>query len=221
MTVNDMVIAFYRAFVSPAKPKRSFSQFAEDLLIQNMVNVKTPGFYVDVGCHHPRRGSNTYSLYRRGWHGILIDLEPCKVLANRLARRRDHVVLAAVSDKEEEVTIYSDKSYSTNTTISGRLGNQYHSLGTIRTRTLTSILVEANTATKFDLLAIDVEGMDFQALKGLNLNTYRPKIICIENWRASDGVQAILNSEIHTHLADNAYELAGWSGLSTIYRVSC
>ena len=33
------------------------------------------GFYVDVGCFHPKKHSNTYLLYKRGWSGINIDVE--------------------------------------------------------------------------------------------------------------------------------------------------
>jgi hypothetical protein len=36
-------------------------------------------------------------------------LEECKVKANQMARRRDQVILAAVSDREEWLDIYSDK----------------------------------------------------------------------------------------------------------------
>lgn len=176
---------------------------------------------MDVGCHHPRRGSNTYGLYRKGWSGILIDLEKTKVLANQLSRRRDKVMLAAVSDTEEWMEIFSDKAYSTNTSIrKNQISNNEQSIGHIKTQTLTNILNEQNFQKKFELLSIDVEGVDLQVLKGLDLKFYQPQIICIENWNSKDGVLAILNSEIHQYLNDQSYELMAFSGLSTIYQRS-
>jgi hypothetical protein len=51
---------------------KSYSQEGEDMILQRMFGEKKHGFYVDVGAHHPRRFSNTYSFYRRGWSGINI-----------------------------------------------------------------------------------------------------------------------------------------------------
>lgn len=222
MNIKTYLIAFYKAFISPSKPKKSYSHYAEDLIIQSFFSRKlNNGRYVDVGCHHPRRGSNTYGLYRKGWSGILIDLEKTKVLANQLSRRRDKVMLAAVSDTEEWMEIFSDKAYSTNTSIrKNQISNNEQSIGHIKTQTLTNILNEQNFQKKFELLSIDVEGVDLQVLKGLDLKFYQPQIICIENWNSKDGVLAILNSEIHQYLNDQSYELMAFSGLSTIYQRS-
>ncbi len=222
MNIKTFLIAFYKAFISPSKPKKSYSQYAEDLIIQSYFSKKIRnGRYVDVGCHHPKRGSNSYGLYRKGWTGILIDLERAKVLANQLSRRRDKVILAAVSDAEEWMEIFSDKSFSTNTTIKKNQDSiNEQSLGYIKTKTLTSILNEENFQKKFELLSIDVEGVDLQVLKGLDLKCYQPQIICIENWNSKDGLSAILSSEIHQYLSDQSYELVAFSGLSTIYQRS-
>jgi hypothetical protein len=79
MNIKIYLIAIYKAFISPSKPKKSYSQYAEDLIIQSYFSRKLKnGRYVDVGCHHPRRGSNTYGLYKKGSSGILIDLEKPK-----------------------------------------------------------------------------------------------------------------------------------------------
>lgn len=222
MNIKTFLIAFYKAYISPSKPKKSYSQYAEDLIIKSYFSRKLKnGRYVDIGCHHPRRGSNTYGLYRKGWSGILIDLEKTKVLANQLSRRKDKVILAAVSDTEEWMEIFSDKAYSTNTTIKkNHNSTNEQSIGHIKTQTLTNILNEQNFQKKFELLSIDVEGVDLQVLKGLDLKCYQPQIICIENWNSKDGISAILNSEIHQHLSEQSYELVAFSGLSTIYQRS-
>ncbi len=222
MNLIEYLGVIYKAFISPSKPKRSYSQYSEDLIIQSYFpRGKRNGHYVDVGCHHPRRGSNSYGLYKKGWSGILIDLEECKVKANQMARRRDQVVLAAVSDKEEWLDIYSDKKYSTNTTIKRQDDqNEKSFIGRIKTQTLTKILEENHFPTHFELLSIDVEGVDFEVLKGLDLKIYQPQIICIENWKALSGVDAILGSETHQYLIKQNYQLIALTGLSTIYKLS-
>jgi FkbM family methyltransferase len=220
MSLTEYLGVIYKAFISPSKPKRSYSQYSEDLIIQSYFpRGKRNGRYVDVGCHHPRRGSNTYGLYKKGWSGILIDLEECKVKANQLARKRDKVILAAVSDSEEWLDIYSDKKYSTNTTIKRQDDQDGKSLiGRIKTQTLTKILEENHFPTHFELLSIDVEGVDFEVLKGLNLNVYRPEIICIENWKALTGIDSVLDSQTHQYLNDHQYQMVALTGLSTIYK---
>jgi hypothetical protein len=126
-----------------------------------------------------------------------------------------------VSDTEEWMEIFSDKSYSTNTTIKkNQDSTNEQSIGHIKTQTLTNILNEENFQKKFELLSIDVEGVDLQVLKGLDLQCYQPKIICIENWSSKDGASGILKSEIHQYLNSQNYELVAFSGLSTIYQRS-
>jgi hypothetical protein len=52
----------------------SFSQFGEDLVIEELTNQPgiERGFYVDVGAFDPVTGSNTLLLFKRGWSGINI-----------------------------------------------------------------------------------------------------------------------------------------------------
>jgi FkbM family methyltransferase len=222
MKLTDYLTALYRAFISPSKYKKSYSQYAEDLIIQMYFpKSKKDGKYVDVGCHHPKRGSNTYGFYKKGWSGILIDLEKSKVKANQFARPRDKVILAAVSDKEEWLEIYSDKNFSTNTTINKVEANDKKiSIGKIHSETLSNILSKNNFSFNFELLSIDVEGVDLEVLKGLGLDIYHPEIICIENWNSKDGISGILKSEIHQFLNNHKYKLVAFSGLSTIYQRS-
>lgn len=217
-----LLTALRKAFFSPSKPKRSYSQYGEDLLVAELLKQsEVPHFYVDVGCHHPRRGSNTYALYRKGWHGVLIDLEDAKVLACKLARPRDRVIKAAVSNCRERVEIYSRGAYSTNTTIDAETGQNPSSglmrTGAVDTETLSEILQREHCPADFGLLNIDVEGVDLKVLQGLDLSAYRPRIVCVENWEARGGIDRLLGSDLHLHLEARNYSLAGWSGLSTIY----
>jgi hypothetical protein len=52
---------------------KSYSQEGEDMILQRIFENQPCGFYVDVGAHHPKRFSNTYFFYKKGWRGINIE----------------------------------------------------------------------------------------------------------------------------------------------------
>jgi len=214
---------FRRAFLSPAKAVISYSQCAEDLIVKMFLQVGAPieqGFYVDVGCHHPRRGSNTFGFYKAGWCGILIDMEEDKVRVAQMARRRDVVVQSAISDRTEILSIYSPSEFSTNATIDADTAahhSDYHRRNTVTTETLTEVLDRCDCPETFEFLNIDCEGNDFRVLKGLSLVKYEPKVICIEVWESKAGLDDLVASDIHTHLSRHGYVLRSWAIFSAIY----
>lgn len=180
-------------------------------------NYEGPRFYVDVGCHHPKRGSNTYAFYRQGWQGLLIDLEEEKLLACRLARPRDSLFCGAISDSEKEVKIYSDKSFSTLSTIQASIARDLGlpTVRTTRTHRLETVLKERGAPAKYGLLSVDVEGSDFEVLKGAGLRDYRPAFICVE-----DLPKANQSVEMAAYLHDAGYISVAKAGPSLIWKDS-
>src|SRR5271163_3018688 len=88
---------FPNSLQSLRSTRPSWSQFGEDLIVSNIVGLeRTDGFYVDVGCFHPVRYSNSYVFYRRGWRGLCIDPSPICSRFWKLERPRDIVVNEAV-----------------------------------------------------------------------------------------------------------------------------
>ena len=79
-----------------------FSQFGEDRILLEILKPKfTKGFYVDVGCYHPKKHSNTYLLHKKGWSGINIDIEQNKIDVFNLMRPGDLNILAPVSNEKK------------------------------------------------------------------------------------------------------------------------
>ena len=83
-----------------------YSQEGEDILLSRIFGEQAEGFYVDVGAHHPRRFSNTYLFYKRGWRGINIDALPGSMKVFQKFRPRDINLELAVSEREQVLTYY-------------------------------------------------------------------------------------------------------------------
>lgn len=168
--------------------RTSFAQEAEDLVLDKMIDGRKSGFYVEVGCHHPFRFSNTYYFYRRGWKGICIDPLPGTKKLFTKWRSRDLVIEMGVSEQPSLLTYYMFDEPALNTfnpeLAKERNGlEQYRITGTlsIATDTLQNILdqhLEENQ--KIDFFSIDVEGLDLEVLRSNDWKKYRPQIVVTE-----------------------------------------
>ena len=77
------IFLYYNIYIRNFKFFFHNSQFGEDKKIIKLFNKNEKGLYLDVGCFHPIRQNNTYLLYKLGWKGINIDLNPLSI---KLAR---------------------------------------------------------------------------------------------------------------------------------------
>lgn len=192
----------------------SFSQEGEDMILDNLLEFKRRGFYIDIGAYHPRQFSNTMRFYQRGWHGLNVDAMPGSMkLFNRL-RPRDINIEAGLSSVNEEMTYYIFKERALNTFDASGL-ERLRQAGyvpikkiPIRSYTIMEILdkyVDRNQ--EIDFMDIDVEGFDEKVISQMDFNKYHPNIIMLEK-------QGMKNSSI---LEDNGYRLAALTGRTAIY----
>jgi FkbM family methyltransferase len=147
------------------------------------------GRFLEAGAHDGFTQSNTYFLERhRGWSGVLVEAIP--ELHRKAARRRprSRVIQAALVGPEregEDVTLQfgdlmsqlgDDPSHA-----AGGLANAGRAGYTVKVpgRTLSSILDEAGL-DRLDLLVLDVEGHELDALRGLDLDRHRVDWLLIE-----------------------------------------
>ena len=84
----------------------SYAQEGEDLVLDRFLNNKSKGFFIDVGAHHPKRFSNTYKFYLKGWRGINIDAMPESMDLFEKFRPADINLEAGVSKVKGELTYY-------------------------------------------------------------------------------------------------------------------
>lgn len=209
-----MLIDFFlRKFFSVFEPylQVSYAQEGEDLLLDRYLNYQETGFYVDIGAHHPKRFSNTYRLYKRGWCGINIEPTPGKkALFDRL-RPRDINLEIAIGLKQENKPFYIFNDGALNTFSQKEKEkvektNNYilEKVLEVPVIPLKEILEQYLPSNKtFDLLSIDVEGSDFEVLLSNDWDKYKPKFILVESLNCS--LRASLESPVLKFLEEKGY----------------
>tara|TARA_X000001036_G_scaffold439799_1_gene492385 strand:+ start:1600 stop:2349 length:750 start_codon:yes stop_codon:yes gene_type:complete len=212
---------FLNKIFSTFKYRKSFSQGSMDLILQHIFKDKKNGIYVDVGCQHPIKNNNTYLLFKRGWHGINIDLDKTNIELFNFNRPNDFNFNEAISDKVEELDLYFFHQKSPINTLDVNVSNKQESKiekkFKIKTNTLTNIL-ERTPIKNIDVLTIDIEGFELKALKGLNFDKFRPNIIIAEfldlkahKWEIPyNNFENIYNSDLYKFVISKNYKLVNW-----------
>ena len=219
-SIVDKLYIFRKTYLT-RHSRRHFSQFGEDVVLNDWLDKHVKdGFYVDVGCYHPSKFSNTCFLHKRGWSGINIDMDAIKIECFNLARPGDANINAAVSDQKQTVTVYNFSRYGLGSTIDPEVAKNtpmpVYSKTEIETRTLSEII----DATRFkdrqiDLLTIDAEGHDFAVIRSLDMARYKPKILLTESHLVD--LHKILAQPMHIYLEEQGYRLLNWVGFTLIY----
>lgn len=216
--------------------RMSWSQEGEDLLVDKLLARRTPGFYVEVGAHHPFRFSNTWFFYRKGWRGICIDPLPgVKELFARW-RERDTFLELGVAGVESSSTLtyhmFEEPAYNTFDPELARFYEQVRGARKVRcverpVRSLADILREHLPAGQaVDFLSVDVEGLDLEVLKSCDWTCFRPRLIVVEVLqrlgRMTDG---LAEDPVSAILKENGYRMRAWLDNSVIFMdegtVSC
>jgi FkbM family methyltransferase len=185
------------------------------------------GFFVEAGGHDGYTQSNTYYLERfRGWRGVLV--EPMAEMAAEARRNRpaSHVfqcALVALDHPGGEVEMEFGDLFST--VMEGRpddagswvsnglvLGWRDHRVELVPARALSQLLDELGVS-EIDLLSLDVEGYEPQALRGLDFPRHAPAWILVEMHDLRTGREAI--GEV---LGDRYVEHDLLSPLDVLYR---
>jgi FkbM family methyltransferase len=190
-----------------------FSQEGEDILLQRLFGDRNSGFFVDIGAHHPKRFSNTYALYARGWRGINVDATPGSMEAFKNSRPEDRNLECGVGNTEGELPFYEFEEPALNTFSRQRyeylLANTSYKVKRVvpvRIRKLASILEEhASENRPIDLLTIDVEGLDYEILKSNNWERFSPKVVLVE--ALEQNIEELQNSELGCFLKEKGYSL--------------
>jgi len=165
------------------------------------------GFFVEAGANDGFEQSNTYHLERfRGWSGLLVEPVPELHREALLERPGAHVVNCALVAGDHDGAPVSMRYGGLMSIVAGTHGSEQADrdfvapafvLGleqeytfSVPARTLSSLLDELD-APRVDLLSLDVEGFEAQALRGLDLDRHAPRFILVEIHDMRDGRAAV------------------------------
>lgn len=206
---------FYNIYIRNYKFLDNSSQFGEEKIILNFFEKKYKGKFVDIGSFHPTRHNNTYSMYKRGWHGINIDLNPLTIELFNFIRKKDININAAISDNEEYKELYFIDELNTQNTLEANhvsFLKKHHNLKeeeitrkVIKTKRIDNILDKYHFHN-IDFMNIDVEGHELKILNSIDFLKYKIKFICIEMINHNNKAK-LVNKKINEILHLNGYSL--------------
>ena len=201
--------------------KVSYAQNYEDILIDRLFSQKREGFYVDVGAAHPIKDSVTKYFYNKGWQGI--NIEPNEAYCDLLKkdRPRDINLWCALGDSSGEIDYFfapEDPKISFIGAAQNPEDPTYKNLKLekkkVPLKTLKQVCGEFAKAP-IDFLKIDVEGAEEMVLKGMDFDSFKPRLIVVEAVTVK-GTQKVEHQWVG-YLTKNNYEAAYFDGLNSYY----
>lgn len=168
------------------------SQAGEVDVLRRLLPAHAPRLVVDIGAHDGRFLSNSYPFIASGWTGILIEPLPSvfeRLVANH--RRHPHAVCVNVACGAAPglapLFIGTDGELGQNSTLSTDDTDWMRDHRTdrsieVRVEPISSVLDEQGISGDIGLLLVDCEGMDLEALQGLDPTRHRPWIVVTEQY---------------------------------------
>ena len=217
---------FYNIYLRNFKFLKNGSQFGEDKYIIELFDRNFKGKFLDIGCYHPTRHNNTYKMYKNGWSGMNIDLNPLTIELFNFIRPRDININSGVSDTEIEKKLYFIDELNTQNTLDNNQLNflkDHHNIKDseilekkIKTRNLNNILDDYKFYN-IDFMNLDIEGHELKVLETLDFNKINLKYLCIE--MIEHNRESILNNEkIKDLLSKNNFKLIKNFDFNFIYK---
>ena len=210
--------------------KTSYSISGVDLIIDRMFSKINRGVYIDLGCNHPIKHNNTYLLHKRGWEGINIDSDRKSIQEFNKLRKNDYNVNELVSSKKNKIKYYFYHERSALNTVDPYLVKKRkakpNKIIYRETSTLNSIIENSPyKKSKINLLSIDIENHEHEALRSFDFNKYKIDCIIIELINTKNkkietqnqNLEFILKSKIYKLLIKKKYKLINWVNSDLIF----
>ena len=208
----------YWALSGQQERYRTFSQFGEDQILRAFFPEKI-GSYLDIGGGNYRHGNNTYFLYKKGWSGIVIEPITAFSRGYKLHLKRDKLIPACfATELSESRPFYEFHPWQLSTMSKERCselqlrGIEPRRVYEVPTLTIKSLNLQTKPLDPF-LLCIDVEGAEMEVLSGADWRTFRPRVICVEDF----GNPIANLTPMKSLLVNLGYQLISQAFLSSIY----
>lgn len=165
---------------------------AEDVVLMRAFAERVDGFFVDVGAGEPVSGSLTRNLVeRKGWRGVNVEPLPERCERLRAARPNDVTLEMAIGSIPGVASFYrvipgtgmsGGRGLSTldegvlKMHLAAGWGAEELQVEVVRLETVLAAYAEPG----FDLLKVDVEGVEADVLASVDLEVWRPRAIVVE-----------------------------------------
>jgi len=167
-----------------------YSQHGEDFLLHRIFRDKTDGFFVEVGCIDGRRFSNTLAFEEMGWKGLCIEAHEGYIDQLKNNRPNSIVCHCAAGELDEDDVVFYANSRGTLSTLDRtkesyfkeNFGEYFSGFEEqhVPKRRLDTLFRE-HGIEQVDILTIDIEGYEIEALKGIDFHDYKPLVLVIES----------------------------------------
>jgi len=194
------------------KPNFHYAEFAEDIMVNRILKKFKKGFYVDIGAYHPFKGSLTYNLYNRNWHGMNLDISKSSIDLFDIARPNDININCAVSKFNGETYYYENSPINQQNSLIPQTDNQKKIK--IKSYKLSEILKMQNISI-VDYINIDTEGNELEVLMGIDFSKINPFLFTIEE-NSFDLTNEKKKKKI-IFLKENNYELINIIGVTMFF----
>ena len=192
----------------------SFSKSGDDIQLMKLINKTKPGTYVDIGCCHPVKASNSYYFSLSGWKGLCIDPNPDLEPLYKTFRPKDYFINTAIRESNTNLDYYFLEESSMNTVIldsikKDNLEDKIIKKTKIPVYSLKDIFGKYLTENdRLDFFDVDAEGYDLEILKTNDWKKHRPRIVVKES---DVNLKSDITSEIVKYLELQDYKLLGKS----------
>lgn len=207
-----------------------FAQAGEDKVLRflfyslGIQNIR----YLEIGTNHPVHYNNTYLFYLSGSRGVCIEANPELVPQIKQVRPGDiclNVGIAAVKSEPLDFYIFDGKDKAKGlSTFSKKEVEHVERVSQIRVaeiKKIPVITIDEVFASHFpsppDLISIDIEGLDFDVIKCIDLEKYRPKVFCMETVNFNEFGDTTKRNEVTAYFKGHNYFAYAETGINTIF----
>ena len=193
------------------------------MILARIFDSQSDGFYIDVGAHHPKRFSNTYYFYKRGWRGINVEPDSDAIASFNKSRPRDINIATGIADSPGKMTYHvfdepALNSFDARLSAEREANTRYHIVErrTLEVMRLDELLRQhLPPGQDIDFLTVDVEGLDLPVIQSNDWNRYRPKCLLLEC--LDSNLEKIADSPSHKFLLGVGYVLFAKTFNTTFY----
>lgn len=157
---------------------RFYSEYGEDKWIYENLREWMPprGVYLDVGCGHPERNSNTAFLRDQGWVGMAVDGNPAYY--RHWVGRQQFCAAIFAAASTARFKIIEDNSALSRVVDTEDVAEQ-HAV-TLEYFLGMTFLDADPPIRRIDFMSIDIEGREFEVFETMEWKKWLPRIIVAE-----------------------------------------